>query len=205
MSFSALVSDFESLLKKEGSGEANTDMQNHAKSFADAVDNYVKKLQDPAKRPVKSTTKTLMISPIVSLANSAGTGTASIDAQKAALQYATAIQSYTLAIIIDPSPVQLPLGGIKIPPGNVIVATIAAPTILTSIQNDFKDIFTEDTPEGVDSDSLIKQKAQKFANAIKTAFTTKTTVTISGIDSTPPPPAGLGPQPFTITGPLSET
>jgi hypothetical protein len=204
MSFSKMVSDFVDLLKKEGSGVATVDMQNHANSFATAIDNYVKELYDPGKRKVKSTTKLLMIPPILAIASSPGTGTASVDAQKSALQYATAIQLYALAIVIDSGPVTLPLGGILTPPGNPIIATLTAPTILTSIQNDFKNIFTEDTPEGVSLDVLVLLKAQKFSNAIKKAFTTTTVVTISGQDSTLPPPAGIGPQSFSITGPLSE-
>jgi len=204
MSFSKMVSDFVDLLKKEGSGVATVDMQNHANSFATAIDNYVKELYDPGKRKVKSTTKLLMIPPILAIASAPGTGTASIDAQKSALQYATAIQLYALAIVIDSGPVTLPLGGILTPPGNPTVATLTAPTILTSIQNDFKNIFTEDTPEGISLDALVLLKAQKFSNAIKKAFTTTTVVTISGQDSTLPPPAGIGPQSFSITGPLSE-
>lgn len=204
MSFSKMVSDFTSLLKQEGTGSATVDMQNHADGFASAVDNYVKELYDPGKRKVKSTTKILMVPPIVAVASAPGTGTVSIDAQKSALQYATAVQLYTLAIVIDPGSVMLPLGGILTPPGNPIVAQILAPTILLTLQSDFADIFSEDTPDGIPLDALTLMKAQKFANAIKKAFTTTTVVTISGMDSTLPPPAGIGPQSFSIVGPLSE-
>jgi hypothetical protein len=204
MSFPGLILDFVDALKKEGSGSAIADMQDHADSFATAVDNYVKELYDPAERKVKSTVKALMIPLIVAVASIPGTGTASIDAQKSALQYATAVQLYTLAIIIDPGSVTLPLGGIMTPPGTPTVAQIAAPTLLLSLQSDFADIFSEDSPEGLPLGLLILLKATKFANAIKKAFTTGTLVTISGVDSTPPPPAGIGPQSFTITGPLSE-
>jgi hypothetical protein len=204
MSFSKMVSDFTSLLKQEGTGSATVDMQNHANGFASAVDNYVKELYDPGKRKVKSTTKILMVPPIVAVASAPGTGTVSIDAQKSALQYATAVQLYTLAIVIDPGSVMLPLGGILTPPGNPIVAQILAPTILLTLQSDFADIFSEDTPDGIPLDALTLMKAQKFANAIKKAFTTTTVVTISGMDSTLPPPAGIGPQSFSIVGPLSE-
>lgn len=204
MSYSKMILDFKDLLEKEGSGSAITDMQNHADGFADAIDNYVKELEDPGKRKVKSTIKALMIPPIIGLASAPGTGVAAVDAQKAALQYATAVQLYTLGIIIDPGPVQQPLGGIITPPGNTIVATIAAPTILLTLQSDFYSIFSEDTPQGIPISVLILQKAQKFADAIQKAFTTTTIVTISGLDSTLPPPAGIGPQSFTIVGPLSE-
>ena len=206
MSYLKLVSDFYDVLSKEASGaSAQLDMTDHANGFADAVDNYVKELFDPGKRKVNSTIKALMIPPIVAVGSSPGTGNASIDAQKTALQYATAIQLYTLAIIIDPGPVQLPLGGIITPPGNTIVATIAAPTISITLQNDFVSIFSEDTPQGVSIDALILQKATKFANAIQKVFTTTTIVTISGLDSTPPPPINIGPQPFSIIGPLGES
>jgi hypothetical protein len=205
MSFPGLILDFVDALKVEGSGSAIADMQDHANSFAKAVDNYVKELYDPAKRKVKSTTKLLMIPPILAIASAPGTGIASVDAQKSALQYATAIQLYTLAVIIDPGSVTLPLGGIVTPPGTPIVAQIAAPTLLLSLQSDFADIFLEDSPEGLSLGLLILLKATKFANAIKKAFTTGTLVTISGIDSTLPPPAGIGPQSFSIIGPLSET
>ena len=205
MSYSKMILDFKNLLEKKGSGSATIDMQNHADGFADAVDNYVKELYDPGKRKVKSTIKSLMIPTIIALSSAPGTGVASVDAQKAALQYATAVQLYTLAIIIDPGPVQQPLGGIITPPGNTIVATITAPTILLTLQNEFYSIFSEDTPQGILIDVLILQKAKKFADAIQKAFTTTTIVTISGVDSTPPPPINIGPQPFSIVGPLSET
>ena len=205
MSYSKMILDFKDLLEKKGSGSAITDMQNHANGFADAIDNYVKELEDPGKRKVKSTTKALMIPTIVALASAPGTGVVAVDAQKAALQYATAVQLYTLAIIIDPGPVQQLLGGIITPPGNTIVATIAAPTILLTLQSEFYSIFSEDTPKGISISLLILQKAQKFADAIKKAFTTTTVVTISGLDSTLPPPAGIGPQSFSIVGPLSES
>ena len=204
MSFSKMVSDFVDLLKQEGTGSATIDMQNHADGFASAVDNYVKELYDPGKRKIKSTTKILMVPPIVAVASVPGTGTVSIDAQKSALQYATAVQLYTLAIMIDPGSVMLPLGGILTPPGNPIIAQILAPTILLTLQSDFADIFSENTPDNISLNALILMKAQKFANAIKKAFTTTTVVTISGMDSTPPPPVGIGPQSFSIVGPLSE-
>lgn len=206
MSYLKLVSDFTDLLKKEASGSSPvSDMTNHANGFADAVDNYVKELQDPAQRKVSSTIKALMIPPIVAVGSLPGTGIVSVDAQKTALQYATAVQLYTLAIIIDPGPVSLSLGGIITPPGNTIVASIAAPTILLTLQSDFSSIFSEDTPEGIPLEVLILQKATKFADAIKKAFTTTTIVTISGLDSTPPPPINIGPQSFSIVGPLKES
>lgn len=204
MSFSKMILDFYDTLSKEGSGTATVDMQNHANGFASAVDDYVKELYDPGKRKVKSTTKALMIPPILAIAAAPGTGTVSIDATKSALQYATAVQLYTLAIVIDKSGVQLPLGGILTPPGNPTVAQIAAPTILLTLQNDFKSIFIEDTPTDISIGLITLMKAIKFANAIKKAFTTTTVVTISGTDSTLPPPAGIGPQSFSIVGPLSE-
>jgi len=205
MSFAGLILDFVDVLSAEGgSGSAVIDMQNHANSFATAVDNYVKELYDPGKRKVKSTNKILMVAPIVAVASIPGTGTASIDAQKSALQYATAVQLYTLAIVIDPGSVMLPLGGILTPPGTPAVAQITAPTLLTLLQSDFTSIFLDETPSDLSLGLLILLKANKFANAIKKAFTTGTFVTISGTDSTLPPPAGIGPQSFSITGPLSE-
>ena len=206
MSYLKLVSDFTNLLKKEASGSSPIlDMTDHANGFADAVDNYVKELYDPGQRKVKSTTKILMVPPIVAVGSLPGTGVVSVDAQKTALQYATAVQLYILAIVIDPGPVLLPLGGIITPPGNTIVATIVAPTILLTLQNDFSNIFSEDTPEGISLDTLILMKATKFADAIKKAFTTTIIVTISGLDSTPPPPINIGPQSFLIVGPLKES
>jgi hypothetical protein len=56
---------------------------------------------------------------------------------------------------------------------------------------------------GMPEEILMAKKAMLMATAIKKAFTTKTNIIISGLDSTLPPPAGIGPQSFSITGPLS--
>lgn len=204
MSFPKMILDFYDVLSKEGMGEAISDMTIHANGFASAVDDYVKELYDPGKRKVKSTTKELMIPPIVAIGSAPGTGVVSVDALKSATQYATAVQLYTLAIIIDPGSVLLNLGGIITPPGNPTVAQITAPTILLTLQNDFVDIFSEEAPSGISIGMLTLMKAIKFANAIQKAFTTTTIVTISGLDSTAPPPANIGPQSFSIIGSLSE-
>lgn len=205
MSYAKLVLDFYDVLSAESSGDGTVDMQNHANGFADAVDSYVKELKDPGDRKLKSTTKSLMVPPIVAVAAAPGTGNADADATKSALQYATAVQLYTLAAVVDNSGVNLNLGGILTPPGNPTVATIATTSLLPNLQSDLKSIFTEETPEGVPLAVLTLQKATKFADAIKSAFTTGTSVTISGTDSSLPPPAGPGPQPFSIVGPLKES
>ena len=199
--FSKLISDLEKLFKGKSSNVAVTDMTKHATDFSKAVDNYVKSLKDPAKRPLLTTISSLIMPPILSLSSSPGTAT-SADALKAATQYATGISLYTAAIIVDPAPVMLPLGGIILPPGNTTTAKLIDTGVMLSIQNDFKAIFMEesdDMPEKI----LMAKKANKMADAIKKAFTTKTNIIISGVDSTLPPPAGIGPQPFSITGPLS--
>lgn len=202
MSFSKLIDDLKESLKKKSSDIASVDMNNHAKAFSEAVDGYVKKLQDPAKRPPMVTMPMIMIPLITPISASPGTGTASVDAMKSATSYASAVSAYAAAIVIDSSPVMMMLGGIITPPGNVIVAKLIDMGIMSSIQNDFKEIFSEDSKG--DQEIIMSQKALKMANAIKKAFTTKTNIIISGIDSTLPPPAGIGPQSFSITGPLKE-
>jgi hypothetical protein len=200
--FSKLIVDLEKLFKGKSTNVAITDMTKHAADFSKAVDSYVKSLMDPAKRPLLTTISPLIIPPILSLSSVPGTATSSIDALKAATQYATGISLYTAALVVNPAPVMLPLGGIVLPPGNTIVAKLIDMGVLLSIQNDFKLIFLED-PAGVPQEILMAKKAMLMANAIKKAFTTKTNVIISGLDSTLPPPAGIGPQSFSITGPLS--
>ena len=202
MSYSKMILDFYDALSKEPTGEATTDMTTHANGFATAVDNYVKELEDPGKRKPKATTKALMVPLLIIVASVPGTGNATVDATKAALLYATAVQLYTLTITIDTSEAIQNISGV--PPSSVISSGIVtAPTMLISLQNDFKTIFSEDTPEGVSIEALTLMKAKKFADAIKDAFSA-TVVTISGQDSSPPPPAGPGPQPFTLVGPLKE-
>ena len=200
--FSKMVIDFELLFKSKSSQVAITDMTKHATDVSKAVDNYVKSLNDPAERPLMTTISALIIPPILTLASTPGTPVSSADALKAATQYATGISLYTAALVVNSTPVMLMLGGILLPPGNVIVAKLIDTGVLPSIQNDFKKIFTMD-PGKMPEELLIKQKAIMMANAIKKAFTTKTNVIISGMDSTLPPPAGIGPQSFSITGPLS--
>ena len=202
MSFSKLIDDLKGSLKKKSTKVAITDMTNHARAFSEAVDNYVKKLQDPAKRPPMTTMPMLMIPLIIPVSSAPGTKSVSADALKSATSYASAVSAYAAAIIINPSPVMLLLGGIITPPGNVINAKLIDLGIMTSIQNDFKEIFSADA-EG-EEEIIMTQKAVKMANAIKKAFTQKTNVIISGIDSSLPPPAGIGPQSFSITGPLKE-
>ena len=197
-----MISDFETLFKGKSTKIAITDMTKHATDFSKAVDGYVKTLKDPAKRPLMVTIPPLMTPPILGLASAPGSPSPDADAMKAATQYATGISLYTAALVVDPSPVMLMLGGILLPPGNVIVAKLIDTGILPSIQSDFKQIFTMDSGQ-MPEEILIKQKAIMMANAVKKAFTTKTNIIISGMDSTLPPPAGIGPQSFTITGPLS--
>lgn len=202
MSYAKMVNDFYSALSKEPSGEATTDMTTHANDFASAVDNYVKELQDPGKRKLKSTTKALMVPILLLVTATPATGNASTDATLAALQYATAVQVYTLALVVDTSTAIQNISGVP-PSSTIISGVVTAPSMLTSLQSDFKSIFTEEVPEGVTLPVLTLQKATKFADAIKSAFSS-TVVTISGLDSSPPPPAGPGPQPFTLVGPLEE-
>ena len=197
-----MVSDFDSLFRKKSTNVAITDMTSHATDFSEAVDNYVNSLIDPAKRPLLTTISSLIIPPLLNLPNAPGSPVKEVDALKAATQYATGVSLYAAAIIVDPSPVMLPLGGIITPPGNTVSAKLIDMGILSSIQNDFKLIFLED-PAGIPEEILIAKKATLMANAIKKAFTVKTNIIISGMDSTPPPPAGIGPQSFSITGPLS--
>jgi hypothetical protein len=200
--FGKLISDLKDALKKKSSKVAIVDMTNHARAFSEAVDNYVKKLQDPAKRPPLTTIATIMVPLIIPISSAPGAPPASVNALKAATAYASAISAYTAAIVISPQPVMLMLGGILLPPGNVTTAKLIDLGIMSSIQNDFKSIFMENT-QG-EEEIIMTIKATKMANAIKKAFTTKTNVIITGIDSTLPPPAGIGPQSFSITGPLKE-
>lgn len=204
MSYTKMVSDFVNLLKKEPTGNASNDMQNHADDFATAVDNYVSKLKDPGERVPKSTNKDLISLSITPLASAPGSGNVSIDAKKAAVAYATGVQTYTLAIVIDieTTILDLPLPYISTS-SSITSGVITAPTMLTSLEGDFYDIFTEETPSNIVIETLISNKATKFADAIKNAFA-DTVVTISGQDSTPPPPAGVGPLTFSVVGPLSE-
>jgi len=200
--FSKLIVDLEKLFKGKSTNVAITDMTKHAADFSQAVDSYVKSLKDPAKRPLLTTISPLIIPPILTLSSAPGTATSSTDALKAATQYATGISLYTAALVVNPAPVMLPLGGIKLPPGNTMVAKLIDTGVLLSIQNDFKAIFMEPSG-GMPKEILMAKKAMLMATAIKKAFTTKTNIIISGLDSTLPPPAGIGPQPFSITGPLS--
>ncbi len=200
--FSKLISDLEKLFKGKTTNVAMTDMVKHATDFSQAIDSYVKSLMDPAKRPLLTTISPLIIPPILSLSSIPGTPTSSADALKAATQYATGVSLYTAALVVNPAPVMLPLGGIILPPGNTIVAKLIDMGVLLSIQNDFKTIFME-PPSGMPEKILMTKKATMMATAIKKAFTTKTNIIISGLDSTLPPPAGIGPQSFSITGPLS--
>ena len=178
-------------------GVVITDLTSHATLFSNAVDDYVKSLMDPAQRPVFQSVKTVMQALILALPTAPVP--ASVAAGIAATQYQLAFTSYTATIIIDPSSILLPLGGIVVPPGNVISAKLIDTGIGLSIYADFYEIFLEETPKILE-EILALQKAIKFANAVKKAYTTKTNVLITGIDSTPLPPI-----PFSISGPLTES
>jgi hypothetical protein len=194
-----LISDLKEAMNLKSTNIAPTDTLKHAQKFSKAVDDYVKKLKDPAKRPPMVTVSALMIPLIIPVTLSPGTGVTGVDALKAATQYAIAISTYAAAIVISPSPVMLPLGGIVVPPGKVMVSKLIDLGIMLSIQNDFKSIF-EESIEGPEEVVLLV-KASKMADAIKKAFTTKTNIIISGLDSMGPPP--IPPIPFSITGPFS--
>ena len=201
--FSNMINAFKMLFKEKASGtSAVIDMTQHATKFSQAVDDYVKSLMDPAKRPLLTTSAPLIIPPIVTLASTPAGKNKTVNALKSATQYATGISLYTAALVVDPSPVFLMKGGILTPPGKVTVAKLTDLGVLASIKDDFKEIFLQETA-GLEEEIVVLLKATNMANAIKKAFTTKTSITISGLDSTLPPPAGIGPQPFSIIGPLS--
>ena len=200
--FFKLVADLQLSLKTPSTGNAITDITNHATLFSFAVDSYVKSLIDPATRPPLLTSAPLIIPPIVAIAAMPGSNIVMIDALKTATQYAIGVYIYTAAIVINPSPIYLQLGGIRIPPGIPTMAKLIDLGVLSSIQEDFFKIFSTDLGP-LEKELLTLIKAFMMASAIQKAFTTKTNVIISGMDSTPPPPANIGPQPFYLSGPLS--
>lgn len=199
MSYTKLVADFQSAFLTEGSGVASVDSTTHANKFSNAVHSYVMTLLDPAKRPPISGVSSVMVPLIVAVGAVPGTGVASVDAAKSALSYASAVLAYVPTVVPSSSPISLPLGGIVVPPGNVLVANTVPTSLFASLQSDFTSIFSEETQTGLPIQAVALQKATKFGNAIKKAFTTGTLVTLSGLDSTVPVPI-----PFLITGPLSE-
>ena len=202
MSYIQLIADFKQVFNKQGTGVASVDMQNHANDFATAIDNYVSELKDPGKRVPKSTNKSLISISIIPLSAAPGTGNASTDAKKASTAYATGVFNYTLAIVIDieTTITDLPLPYIS-PSASITSGVITAPTMLTSLESDFYDIFIAETSSSTSIDDLISTKATQFANVIKNAFA-DTIVTITGQDSTPTLIGG--PLTFTLIGPLSE-
>jgi hypothetical protein len=197
MSYSKLILDMKKAITTPPTGVVITDLTTHATLFSNAVDDYVKSLMDPAQRKVFQSVKLAMQALLLALPTAPAPS--SLAAVLAATQYQLAFTSYTATIIIDPSPISLPLGGIVVPPGNVISAKLIDTGLGLSIYSDFYEIFTEETPK-IPEELLALQKATKFANAVKKAYTTKTNVLISGIDSTPLPPI-----PFSISGPLTES
>jgi hypothetical protein len=197
-----LISNLQQSLSLPSTTISITDTTNHAQLFSNSVDIYVKMLKDPALRPPLVTVAPLMIPLILPISLAPGTGISAVDAMKSAMQYALAITAYTAAIVISPAPVMLPLGGILTPPGIVTTAKLIDLGIMTTILTDFQGIFMEPPPPGVPDEIVTMIKATRMAVSISTAYSTMTNVIISGIDSTPPPPLGIGPIPFTITGPL---
>lgn len=196
MSSTLLISNLKTALSLPSTTVAPTDSLNHAQMFATAVDTYVKTLLDPAFRPPLVTVSTIMVPIIVPVGAAPGVGVAAADAMKTATMYASAISAYAAAIVISPMPIMIPgLGGIILPPGKVISAKLIDLGIFTSIQNSFKSIFMMPS---LGSEQLdIQAKATSMANAIVTAFTKTTLVTISGMDSLIPVPI-----PFFISGQL---
>lgn len=196
MSLNLLISNLKTALSLPSTTVAPIDSANHAQMFALAVDTYVKTMLDPAFRPPLVTVSTLMVPIIVPVGAAPGVGVAAVDAMKTATMYASAISAYAAAIVISPMPIMMPgLGGIVLPPGKVTTAKLTDLGIMTSIQNSFKGIFMMPSL-GVEQLD-IQMKATMMASAIKTAFSTMTLVTISGIDSLVPVPV-----PFMISGPL---
>lgn len=196
MSLNLLISNLKTALSLPSTTIAPTDSINHAQMFASAVDGYVKTMQDPAFRPPLATVSSIMVPIIVPVGAAPGAGVAAADALKTATMYASAISAYAAAIVISPMPIMIPgLGGIVLPPGKVTTAKLTDLGIFTSIQNSFKSIFMAPSLGVTDLD--IQMKATMMANAIKTAFSTMTLVTISGMDSFVPVPV-----PFMIVGPL---
>jgi hypothetical protein len=203
MSFTKLNSDLIRALSNDPSGlGASTDIQKHANDFSDAVDNYVKTLNDPGLRKVLSTTKTLIYSQIISLLTLTDLGSSSLNASQSALKYATGLNSYISAIQISKVNVTNLIAPAYINPGIVSTATLTNNNIISDLQNSFKNIFDATSDPNSTISIIISSKASQIANIVKDAVIQKTLITISGNDSTPTP---LGPKPFTLSGKFVET
>lgn len=196
MGFASLVSDIKSSLDYQATSDDTSNLTTHAEKFASAVDNYATSLIDPAKRSPISGGPILISSILIAsilIPNLPG------DAEIPSIVYATAISGYVAALQIPSTPIMLTIGGIKVPPGVPAVAKLNDLGVFPSIKGDFKNIFTEESPEGIPQQVLLLLKANKIANAIKKALIDKTSVLISGMDSLVPVPT-----PFSISGPLEE-
>ena len=196
MSYNSLVSDIKSSLDYPVSKLAPENLKTHAEKFASAIDNYTLSLVDPAKRPPITTGPTILSSLLIAsilLPNPSG------DAEIPSMVYATAISTYVAAIQISKSPIFLMIGGIVVPPGTPSSTKLNDLGVFTSIKSDFKDIFSDKSPEGLPQEAILLLKSKKMADAIKKGIIDKTSVSISGNDSTIPTPI-----PFSISGPLEE-
>ena len=203
MSFTKLNSDLVRALSNDPSGlGASTDIQKHANDFSDAVDNYVKTLNDPGLRKVLSTTKTLIYSQIISLLTLTDLGSSSLNASQSALKYATGLNSYISAIQISKVNVNNLVPPAYINPGIVSTATLTNNNIITDLQDSFKNIFNATSNPNSTISNIISSKASQIANIVKDAVIQKTLITISGNDSTPTP---SGPKAFSLSGKFVET
>ena len=203
MSFTKLKSDLVTALSSNPSGSgASVDMQKHANDFSDAVDNYVKTLNDPGLRKVLSTTKVLIYSQIISLLTLTDLGSSSLNSSQSALKYATGLNSYISAIQISKANVNNLVSPAYINPGIVSTATLTNNNIIIDLQDSFKNIFNATTDSNSIVSIIITNKASQIADIVKDAVIQKTLITISGNDSTPTP---LGPKPFTLSGKFVET
>lgn len=201
---STLVSDLKKIFKKEypSGGSFQSNIQAHAGDFADAIDDYVKALKDPADRKPQSTTKSIIKSSVVSGFSPNPAPDSDTAAELAAVAYGTAISSYISTIQLDKSPISASTQKIVLvtPSGNVTVATVSDKGSMNSIKTDFKKVFTKEHPKGTSADSIADSAAEDIADAIAKVFKDKVSISISGMDSSLPPPAGPGPQSFSSIG-----
>jgi hypothetical protein len=207
MSKSSLKSDLEKLFKKEYSGNIFlANIAEHAEDFADAVDSYVKDLKDPADRKLQSTTKSILKSSIASGFSDTVAPNSDTAATLAATAYGTAFAAYVGVMVVDQTPLQQTTSGditFQTPLGNISMAKVTDKGIMSYIKGEFESIFKKDNGDA-DADKIAEDIASSMADAIESAMKDKVQIMISGVDSTPPPPAGNGPVTFSASGGLKE-
>lgn len=166
-----------------------------ATNFGNAYQTYAATAQDASGDLVVTTNLPLFISTLAgALPPDPAAGTPSVAAQAFGAAF-TAYWTGGIFAIGIPPPTGIGGNGIFSVELTSLVTVVNSAALSTPLEV----IFTVPPTEAQTADA----QADSIATAFHTATTTGVTVLITGLDTTPPPPAGAGPLPIINTGFIS--